>query len=98
MRRLQNQCQETPNQVKPIFHAAILITTFSWPVANGLGQRSVTIGVWPDNFPGRGRKSQDAPGSHTGAAKNPGRRAIAAPPSTFFLRISGGVLEKVRTK
>ncbi|PYL26578.1 MAG: hypothetical protein DMF45_14010 [Verrucomicrobia bacterium] len=65
--------------MKPIFHAAILITTFSWPVANGLGQRSVTIGVWPDNFPGRGRKSHDAPGSHTGAAKNPGRRAIAAP-------------------
>jgi len=28
VRRLQHQCQETPNQVKPIFHAAILITTF----------------------------------------------------------------------
>ena len=28
VRRLQHQCQETPNQVKPVFHAAILITTF----------------------------------------------------------------------
>src|SRR6266853_2533666 len=28
VRRLQHQCQETPNQVKPVFHAAILMTTF----------------------------------------------------------------------